>query len=211
MKQIYLSIILALFASPSLAQVAVAGSQSGAQAGSLAVSAGNSVPVTITGSQIPTHTTADVKTPVNLGGMGGWAYAAAAGPCLGPSETKQAGAQVGVMGWGAGGQYGYGQSNLDWGCVLARELVIASSMCQAKIQKACDDAAKLYELMPGVSAIRAGATPEYAKAQVVAPPAPAPRAAAPAAQPQRTAAIQQPVTCTSDAFISNRTGQPLCK
>jgi len=185
MKQIYLGIILALLASPSMAQVAVAGAQSGAQAGSLAVSAGNSVPISITGSQIPTHTTAEVKTPVNLGGMGGWAYAAAAGPCLGPSETKQGGAQVGVMGWGAGGQYGQGQSNLDWGCVIARDLVIASSLCQAKIQKGCDDAAKLYEMLPGVSAIRAGAMPEYAKNQVVELPKPAaqPRAAAPAQTP----------------------------
>lgn len=211
MKQIYIGIILALFAAPSFGQVAVAGSQSGAQAGSLAASAGN---VTVLNSApIPTHTTADVKTPVNLGGMGGWAYGAAAGPCLGPSETKQGGAQAGFMGWGAGAQYGQGQSNLDWGCVIARELVIASSMCQAKIQKACDDAAKLYELMPGISALRAGAMPDYAKPQVVAAPAPAaqPRAAAPAAQPQRTAGIQQPVNCTSDQFIAGRTGQPLCK
>jgi hypothetical protein len=221
MKRIYLSIILALAATPALAQIAtaVSGAQSGSQSGAL--SAGNvtgvetttqtSVPVTFNSPAIPTRTEADIKTVPSLGGMGGWAYAAPAGPCLGPSETKQGGAQAAWLGFGAGGQYGQGQSNLDWGCVIARELTIASTVCAAGLKKACDDRDKLYEMMPGVSAVRAGSLPEYAKAQVVAMPAPAAAPAPRSAAPATTASVQQPTNCTSDQFISKRTGQPLCR
>jgi len=187
--------------------IANSGSAANAAAGAGAVAAPEQ---TVTLPTSPADTTAKLRNVPALGGMGGYAYAAPAGPCLGPSETYSGGIQAVWPFAGAGIQGGKGQSNLDWGCVIARELTIASTLCAAKVQKACDDAGKLYELLPGVSAIRAGSMPEYARAQVVPAPAPAAQPAQPAQQPQRQA-IQQPIYCTSDPYIATRTGQALCK
>jgi hypothetical protein len=110
-----------------------------------------------------------------------------------------------------GGNYGQGQSNLDWGCVILREMAAADSLCKAKVQKACTDMDKLYEMLPGISAIRAAAMPEYAKQQVVPAPKPAQQPRADVAQPVQTAAVKQPTTCVSDEFIARRMGTTVCK
>lgn len=205
MKRIFCTIAMLVMATPAIAQVAISGSGSNASAGSLsgALAAGNIVEAPV----IPVKTEADIKNVPSLGGMGGWAYAAPSGPCLGPSETRQGGAQAVWMGAGGGLQYGQGQSNLDWGCVILREMSAADSLCKAKVQKACSDLDKLYEMLPGISAVRAGNMPDYAKAQTVAKPEPAKRADA----GPTVASIQQPRNCVADQYIAARTGSPVCK
>ena len=190
--------------------IGIAGSLSNSQAGAQAISGTSTNSFN---SSIPANTSARVENVPGLGGLMGWAYGAGSGNCIGPSDSTAVSAQAGWVGAGVGLGGGRANTNLDWGCVLRRELEVADSLCKGGMKQACDDRAALYEMQPGISAIRAKAMPEYANAQVVPKPAPAqqPRAAAPATQPVRTAAVQQPTNCVSDEFIARRTGAALCK
>lgn len=161
---------------------------------------------------IPTDTRARVENAPAMGGLMGWAYGAGSGNCIGPSQSTAASGQVSVVGTGVGIGGGSGTTNLDWGCVIKRELEIADALCKGGSQKACADRDALYEMQPGIMALRAKMMPDYAKAQVTTPPEPKQQPAAKTeAQPQQTAGVRQPTNCVSDEYVARRTGSPMCK
>jgi hypothetical protein len=203
MKKFLLALSLLALAGAAQAQINIGGTQANSAAHAGAAAGVNFAPEA---SVIPTDTKQRIENAPAMGGLMGWAYGAGSGNCIGPSESTAASAQLSVVGTGAGLGAGRGTTNLDWGCVLRREMEVADARCKGGLKKACDDLDRLYEMQPGITAIRASALPDYAQGQVVPKPQPAKTASAAPV----VVASSNP-TCTTDEFIARRTGQAVCK